>query len=332
MNGRNGFRGKTLFGVIKKPLLCLLLAGLGVAFLRSAAWMMPLNEKRLDLSNRLGAVENKEPVNADESDRLRFAVASMVSAEATFSTYKRLVQRICRDVGLKEAFILQPSYTDVRRGLEEGNIDVAFVCTGTYVYAQAEKKVKLLVQPEFSNGLHYQCIFIVPANSPFKSVEDLRGGIMALTDPESNTGCLVPSVMLSDSGYDVKTFFKKIIFTGSHDRSILAVARGVVDMAAVDSLVWESNIRQKPSLKNQVRIIWRSEPFGPPPVVVPKELPKDLEDSLREAFLRLNKHDEGQEILSEIGIKRFVPSQPERYQTAIELHQRLELQGGFQWP
>jgi len=227
---------------------------------------------------------------------------------------------------------MRPSYADVRRELEQGKVDVAFVCTGTYIHSMRGKRIKLLVQPEFENGLQYRSLFIVPARSGFRTIEDLRGTVMACTDPESNTGCLVPCATLADRGHNPKSFFRKVVFTGSHDRSILAVALAVVDGAAVDSLVWESNIREDPSLTRRVRVIWESEPFGPPPIVVPEGLEESLESSLREAFLSLDEDEEGREILSSIGIKRFVLAQPECYETAVNLYRRLKERGGSLWP
>jgi len=52
---------------------------------------------------------------------------------------------------------------------------------------------------------------------------------MVFTDPESNTGCIVPSVAVADLWYNIKEFFRKVIFTGSHDRSIRAIAIGMID-------------------------------------------------------------------------------------------------------
>jgi len=123
--------------------------------------------------------------------------------------------------------------------------------------------VKLLVQPEFEDGLEYRCLLIVPVQSSATKWEDLRGAVMAFTDRESNTGCIVPTAALADLDHTPEAFFKKVVFTGSHDRSIRAVALGAVDAACVDSLVLESNLHQDPSLRPRVKVIWQSEAFGP---------------------------------------------------------------------
>ncbi|MHC4247672.1 MAG: substrate-binding domain-containing protein [Planctomycetota bacterium] len=255
---------------------------------------------------------------------LRIAVATMVSPEDTFSTYRHLVQRISRDVGRRDSFLIRPSYADVRRDLERGDLDVAFVCTGTYVHARRGGRVRLLVRPEFLGNRDYRCYLIVPAHSDRNSIDDLRGATIAFTDPESNTGCLVPSAELARRGLDSATFFSKRIFTGSHDKSIQAVSLGLVDVAAVDSLVWLSSVDEEPALADKVKVMWMSPPFGAPPVVVPTGLGTDLEEQLRGAFMALDGDDEGREILSSIGIKRFVKARDEDYRTAIALLDALE--------
>ncbi|MDP6547199.1 MAG: PhnD/SsuA/transferrin family substrate-binding protein, partial [Phycisphaerae bacterium] len=131
-----------------------------------------------------------------------------------------------------------------------------------------------------------------------------------------------------DKGFKPASFFKKVVFIGTHDRAIQATAIGAVDAASVDALVWESNVRRTPSLANRVRIIWKSEVFGPPPVVVPTSLPGDLVDALRSSLLALDKDDDGKQILTEIGIKRFVVPRPEEYGSATRLYEKFRDEGG----
>jgi phosphonate transport system substrate-binding protein len=302
------------------PLLVTVLIGLilvcGVQFVREAT--LP----KVDLHTQVPAVE--AATTAPNKESLRFAVASMVSAEQTFSMYQRLVQRIGRDAGREDVFVLRPSYSDVRQSLEKSQVDVAFVCTGTYVHTLANQTIKLLAQPVFEKGQQYRCLVIVPAESPAQSITDLTNKVMAFTDRESNTGCLVPSHLLFQLGYDPETFFQRIIYTGSHDRSIVAVGRKIVDVACIDSLIWYSKLRSEPELKDRIRVIWQSEAFGPPPIVVPANIDPVLEQKLQTAFLNLHQDEEGRAILSGIGIAHFIKPKPENYMSAIALYRELK--------
>jgi phosphonate transport system substrate-binding protein len=228
------------------------------------------------------------------NDTLRFAIASMVSAEETWIEYKELVDYVSERMGVKTSMVLRPSYSAVRRLLEEKKVDLAFICTGTYIISSREGTVELLAVPEFKNNLKYQCFFIVRADSAISKIEDLRGKRFAFTDLESNTGCIVPTWAIKQYGVEPKSYFESIIYTGSHDRSIHAVADGVTDGAGVDSLVFYSFVKTHPDLENRLRVIWKSEVFGVPPIVIPKGLEADIKEKLCDIFLSMSRDTRAQ--------------------------------------
>ncbi len=173
--------------------------------------------------------------------------------------------------------------------------------------------------PEFKNDMKYRCLFVVSKNSMISNIADLHGRSFAFTDPESNTGCIVPCWVVRKQGNNPKDYFSKIIYTGSHDRSLHAVARGLVDGAGVDSLVFYSFVETHPELKEDLRVIWESEPFGAPPVVVPAGLPESMKKQFRQIFLSMSQDVQGREILDDIGIERFRMPLPDEYNSAREI-------------
>ncbi|MBT3380236.1 MAG: PhnD/SsuA/transferrin family substrate-binding protein [Lentisphaerae bacterium] len=260
----------------------------------------------------------------DNSDSLRFAVATMWSVQSTFTLYRQLVTRIARDTGRKSAFVLRPSYTELRHAFERGQIDVAFVCAGPYVRMLSRGSARLLVQPEFVPGLSYHSALVVPESSSATCLTDLAGKSIAFSDRESFTGCLVPCLSLVKQGADPGTFFGKVIYSGSHDQSIEAVDRGLADAAALHSIVWRSAIRAEPALGQRLKVIHRSEAFGPPPVVVPCGGDLTLQASIQEALLALHTDSEGVRILEELSIRRFIPPRARDYDTAVDVYEQLQ--------
>jgi phosphonate transport system substrate-binding protein len=97
------------------------------------------------------------------------------------------------------------------------------------------------------------------------------------------------------------------------------VTKGLVDGAGVDSLVFYSFIETHPEMKEFLRIIWESEPFGAPPVVVPTGLPESMKEQLRVIFLSMSQDVQGREILDGIGIERFRIPQPDEYNSAYKI-------------
>ena len=259
-----------------------------------------------------------EPVKTND-DTLRFAIASMVSAEESWITYKELVDYVAERMGSKASMVLRPSYSDVRRLLEEKEVDLAFVCTGTYIMCSRENSAELLVVPEFKNNFKYQCFFIVRADSAIEKIEDLRGKHFAFTDPESNTGCIVPTWAVRQYGVDPESYFGNIVYTGSHDRSIHAVVDGVTDGAGVDSLVFYSFVKTYPEMKTSLRVIWKSEVFGAPPIIAPRGLEESIEAKLCDIFLSMSEDAQGQRILDDLDIEHFRKPRADEYDSAYKI-------------
>ena len=90
-------------------------------------------------------------------------------------------------------------------------------------------------------------------------------------------------------------------------------------------------LREDPTIIDDVRILWRSETFGPPHILVPSNLDENMKKSLLDAFLAMDKSPEGNDILAPLGIKRFVPGREEDFETAIELYDRFMDYGGDSW-
>jgi hypothetical protein len=95
--------------------------------------------------------------------------------------------------------------------------------------------------------------------------------------------------MLQQMDETAERFFQRTFYTYSHDRAIEAVADGVADGAAVDSLVLDYALQRDPDLASRIRIIHTSEAFGIPPVVVPATLPvRQKAQMLRELLLTMH--------------------------------------------
>jgi phosphonate transport system substrate-binding protein len=106
-------------------------------------------------------------------------------------------------------------------------------------------------------------------------------------------------------GETPESFFRRYIYTYSHDNSIRSVAEKFVDGAAVDSLIWEYLNAKGQEWPAQTRIIHRSAPCGIPPVVVSPSIDQELKAKLRSAFLNMHNDPKGREILKSVLIDRF---------------------------
>jgi phosphonate transport system substrate-binding protein len=260
---------------------------------------------------------------ASRNPPLRVAVAAMISPKETFDLYRQLLEYLSRQTGKDLEFVQRKTYAEINELLRRGDIDLAFICSGPFATSRETLGFEPLAVPLVHGRHFYQSFLIVNKDSSFKSLEDLRGHSFAFTDPNSNTGKLVPTYWLAELQEQPETFFSQTIYTYSHDNSILAVSRGLVDGAAVDSLIWEYYQEKRPSFTAHTKVIKKSEPYGIPPLVASHHLSQRDQEPLKRVLLAMHQHPEGKKILAELMIDRFIPLQEEWYEPIRFMHQKL---------
>jgi len=261
--------------------------------------------------------------HASEAGALRGAVAAMISPRETFIHYRQLLAYMARKSGKDLEFVQRKTYEEINELLGKGEIDLAFICSGLYALTKDCYGFVPLAVPEVQGSTSYRAYLIVNRDSPFQRLQDLKGQTFAFTDPDSNTGRLVPTFWLVELNQRPEAFFSQTIFTYSHDNSILAVARGLVAAAAVDGLVWEYYQATNPVFTSKTRIIKKSEPYGIPPLVVSRHLPAAERKRLQQALLSMHQDPEGKKILAGLLIDRFLPLKEEWYEPIRSMHRRL---------
>lgn len=260
---------------------------------------------------------------ASRNPPLRVAVAAMISPRETFDLYRQLLEYLSRQTGQDLEFVQRRTYGEINELLRRGDLDLAFICSGPFTTGRKAYGFKPLAVPVVHGRHVYQSYLIVNKDTPFKSLEDLRGRTFAFTDPDSNTGRLVPTFWLAERQERPETFFRQTIYTYSHDNSILAVSRGLVDGAAVDGLIWDYYQEKKPSVTSRTKVIRKSEPYGIPPLVASHHLPQPDQELLRKVLLAMHQDPKGKQILAELTIERFIPLQDEWYEPIRVMYQKL---------
>lgn len=268
--------------------------------------------KKVNLSDRSNESLYKE-------EEIRIAVSSIISPDETFIYYQELFKYLSKKLNKSVKLVQRRSYYETNELIRLNRVEAAFVCSGAYVEGHDEFGMQLLVAPVINGKTTYNSYIIVHRDSDIDSLEKLRAKSFAFTDPLSNTGHLVPLYMLAKMNETPDSFFQRYIYTYSHDKSIEAVAGKIVDGAAVDSLIWDHSNATDPRYTSQTKIINISPPFGIPPVVVPREINRDLKEQMKQVFLHLHEEENGKQILNKIGIDRFIEIEDSAYDSIREI-------------
>lgn len=278
----------------------------------------PYREVRLDAAGKASPAAAPEPP-VDHRPALRVSVAAMQSPADTFAAYSRFLERMGDRLDERVQFLQRRTYGEVNDLLRSGQLDAALLCTGGYLELAARdpSAVEVVAVPVIDGKTTYHSVVLVPASSKARSVEDLAGMRFAFTDDLSLSGHLYLASWLADRGQDDRRFFGSVTYTHSHDRSLEAVAQGLVDGAAVDSLVYQALLERDPSLSSKVRVIHRSPPFGVMPVVASTALPPERRARLRQVLLHLHEDAEAAAALRAVHFDRFIEPPPRFYDDAI---------------
>ena len=259
------------------------------------------------------------PTSPQTRPPLRIAVAAILSPRTTYHVYENLAAYLEERLGEPVEVTQRATYAETNELIRTRQVDLGFVCTGAYIQGHQEFGMELLAVPEINGERTYRSYIIVPAESPAQRWEDLRGTVFAFTDPLSLSGYLSPLYLLRSAGETPDRFFARTLFTYSHENSVRAVGEKWVDGAAVDSLVYEAMAQETPFYRENIRIIWRSVPYGAPPVVVHPGLDPARKAQLQRILLEMDRDPEGRATLALLGVSRFVLPDDRLYDSAREV-------------
>jgi len=151
--------------------------------------------------------------------------------------------------------------------------------------------------------LGYHGIIITKKGSGINSIKDAKGKVFAFTDPNSTSGTLVPTVyFVKDLKLSPEKHFSKVIYSGSHEASMLAVKAGRVDMASTNDLDMDRGNGKLWNKEKDFNIVWTSKLIPGSNMAYRKDLPESLKKALKEAFLTYN----DKAGLSKLKLKGFV--------------------------
>lgn len=277
------------------------------------------NNETIDFSS---SEDSGSPINTKAKTYI--AIASMTSPKETFIYYKDLIEYVSKKLGSKLYLRQKKTYEEVNELLINGEVDFAFICSGAFADIYPTNKVRTLVIPQIEGKNTYNSLIITNKQQNYTSFSDLRNKSFAFTDPLSNTGRFYPLKLLKDLNVKDHDFFINNIYTYGHDNSIQMVNRGIVDGAAVHSLIFKYIKKFHPDRVNNIKIVNKSEDYGMPPIVTPKSLARCKYDQYQNIFLHMHEDSIGRKILINLNIDKFIIPQKGMYKSVMNLKAYIE--------
>ncbi|QKJ23009.1 phosphonate ABC transporter substrate-binding protein [Poseidonibacter lekithochrous] len=249
-------------------------------------------------------------------EKLTFGVIPVAGSTSMKENFGPLTDYISKQLGIKVEMKLAGDYTGIITGMQHNHIDVAYLGPKSYVEAHKRANAEaLVVEVDGESGLPgYRGTIITKKGSGLKSLADIKNKTWAFTSSQSTSGTLVPTVMFSKAGINPKDYFKKVVYSGGHEASILSVKAGKVDAASTNNLDFNRGLGRHWN-KDQFNVIWTSDLIPGAPVAARGDLPSSLKMALKGAFLSYN-DPEG---LKRLKNKGFIKGDDSVYDSVREL-------------
>jgi ABC-type phosphate/phosphonate transport system substrate-binding protein len=162
---------------------------------------------------------------------------------------------------LSDAKVPAPPRLDRRTAFMEVWREPGLVLSQTcgYPYVKSLRgKVGLVGAPVYDvpgcSGATYRSFLIVRREDRVQSVAMLRGRRAVINGRDSQSGCSALRAMVAPF-VGGQSFFGSVSVSGSHRRSLLAVAEGGADVAAIDAVCWGLAERHEPAAFARLRVL-----------------------------------------------------------------------------
>jgi phosphonate transport system substrate-binding protein len=256
---------------------------------------------------------------------ITFALLSTENAAEITRRWGPIIAQLEKDLRVRVKHVTATDYRGTIEALKFKKAEIGHLGPKSYVEAATNNyaNVEPIAQLQLANGsLGYRSCLIVHADSDMFSPEDTAGKSFAFNDPNSTSGYLVPSAFfMMEMGIDPQKHFSRVIFSGSHEASILAVTNRKVDVASTNLPDVQQLTRENKVPRSAARVIWVSKLIPNDPVVVRKDLAPTLKTAIQESLVSMkSRHPEA---FKEIGawVGNFVPADDAKYQVIRELNE-----------
>ncbi|MBD3765079.1 MAG: phosphonate ABC transporter substrate-binding protein [Rhodobacterales bacterium] len=269
---------------------------------------------------------------------VRFGILSGENESDRIARYTPFEKYLETALGVDVEIFTAGNYDGVIQALAANQIEFAFLGSPAYAaaYTATDGGVAPLLTSQQNDGsTGYYSVVVVRCDSGYKTIDDLKGKILAFADPDSTSGYNVPYYNLVQQGCVPEEFFAAVPFSGSHEAGVVGVANGQFDAAATYINNDVNGIPQRMETKGMIQQgeicrIWQSPEITSGPFTARADLPQGLIDDMKAAVMatptaapEAHKQMTGGEDSTALG---YVEVNHDRYQWIIDMRDWFKAQ------
>ena len=255
---------------------------------------------------------SEKSVNTYTPKELNVQFVPSVQANKIEAKAKPLAKLLSKKLGIPVHVTVSTDNTALVESMASKKVDVGFLPSDAYVLAHKRKAADPLLQAmrydydepsgkQNPNKLDskYQSMIIVRKNSKIKSIKDLKGKKIAIQDPTSTTGYILPVAELYKKGINVVKDDNLVNVKG-HDQGVVSVLNGDTDAAFVFKDARNLVAKDEPNVFKEVKPIYFTKKVPNDTISVRSDMSSAFRKKLAKSMNEIVKTKEGAKILNNI--------------------------------
>ena len=179
----------------------------------------------------------------DDSVYLNMVTVPAIKGQMA-NQFKALVHTVEKITGYNITLVESKTYQDAIEELKSGRAQLAWLGAKAYLESAHAADVEA-----FAVGIRgkdqrttYRTFFLARIDSNIKSIHDMKGKCLVLSERGSTSGDLMPRYELTKYGLnpEMSLNFSNVIYSGSQESSVTSVLSGTGDVAAISEINYET--------------------------------------------------------------------------------------------
>ena len=265
-----------------------------------------LDQMYCDADGDLVADAPSDASKLSNPDTLVFAYTPVEDPAIYADIWEPFIDHLEEVTGKNVQFFAVQSNSAEVEAMRSGRLHIAGFSTGPTPFAvNLAGAVPFAIMGSGDGRFGYTLQVYTRNDSGIDEMTDLKGKRVAHTSPTSNSGNLAPRALFPRLGVTPEEDYE-VVYSGSHDQSMLGVVAGDYEAAPVASEVVERMAERDLYDPQEVKIIWESDPFPTTSYTHAHNLDPALVEKIKEAFFSFD--FEGTALGEEFaGVSKFVP-------------------------
>lgn len=231
--------------------------------------------------------------------------------------FKPLSDYLEKKIGMKIEFRPMASEDALVEALAANKLDMVWLGGFDFTRARLRSNDQVIPIAQREEDAQTRSVFIT-AHDDITRLEDLKGRTFAFGPESSTSGHLMPRSFLRAANIDPDTDMKHIVYTGTPDAVVAAVAGGKADAGALNNVVWKKMLADGKADPKVLHVFYITPGYCDYNWTARADMDANLRQKLTDALLSLDRNiAQDKEILDLQRASSFISTKAENY-SAIE--------------